>query len=261
MSNAEPIPAATVLLLRDKPAFEVLMVERNQAVGFAGGALVFPGGRIAPGDSHQAWFRHARGLAPEADIAAAQVAAIRETFEEAGVLLARHKGHDDFISGEEAESFQDWRLKVEADDALFLELIKMANLELAPDALCFFARWIAPKGIHKRFDTWFFAARTPTSQQVREDGSEATEAVWINPTKALQCRDDKTRKIIFPTACNLQLLAQRDSVEATFSFAKSRKIEPITPIIVQKGRQAFLQIPDDLGYPVTEENLEGMERG
>lgn len=260
MSNETPIPAATVLLLRDKPDFEVLMVERNQAVGFAGGALVFPGGRIDPGDENPKWKKYVRGLASDPETASAQVAAIRETFEEAGVLLARHKGDDDFISGEEAASFQEWRAKVEADDGLFLEMIAQADLELACDALCFFARWVAPKGIHKRFDTWFFAARTPATQIVREDGSEATEAVWINPSKALQCREDGSRKIIFPTACNLQLLEERSSVDATFDFAKTRKIEAITPVIVQRDGGAILQIPDDMGYPKTEESLEGLSR-
>jgi len=261
MSDDVAIPAATVLLLRDEPQFEVLMVERHQDVGFAGGALVFPGGRIDPGDGRREWFDYSTGLSQDIPIAQAQIASIREAFEEAGVLLARKEGADEFIDGDYAEALGEWRDKIEDDDQLFLHMIQQEKLSLACDALLLFARWVAPKRVHKRFDTWFFAARTPVSQRVLEDGNEATEALWITPENAIAARKDGSRKIIFPTARNLELLNLSANVDDVFNFANTRKIEAITPNIEDRKGESFLTIPSDLGYPVIEESMKGLVRG
>lgn len=250
-----PAPAATVLLLRDKPSFEVLMIARHEKSAFAGGALVFPGGRVDPGDAATAWREHARGLSADSAIAAAQVAAIREAFEEAGVLLAAKK---DGAPADPAHvlSLNDWRSRVEKDENLFLDLIRDEKLVLACDALTLFSHWIAPPGLHRRFDTLFFAARFPTGQQVLEDGNEATEALWINPQSALSARQRGERKIIFPTACNLSLLGVSGCVDEVIEFAGRREIVPVTPSATKRGDEIFLKIPDDLGYPITEERLD-----
>lgn len=253
MSDA-PIPAATVLLLRDAPRFEVLMIERHAAIGFAGGALVFPGGRIDPADSNSAWAEHASGLDPAHG--AAQVAAAREAFEEVGVLLAREKGGDDLIGGARAAALSGYRKAVEQNDALFLDLIRDEGLTLACDRLRLFARWVAPPGFHKRFDTWFFAAERPAGQEALEDGDEATEALWIAPAEAMTARASGARKIIFPTARNLELLAQSRSVAEAFAFARERPIRPVQPEILKRDGVSYLTIPAGLGYPVTEESLE-----
>jgi len=258
MSDA-PIPAATVLLLRDAPRFEVLMIERHADIGFAGGALVFPGGRLDPGDSNRAWTEYAAGL--DLEHGAAQVAAAREAFEEVGILLAREKGERDLIGGARATSLSGRRKAVEQNDALFLEMIRAERLELACDRLRLFARWVAPPGVHKRFDTWFFAAECPVGQQPLEDGDEATEALWIAPEAAIDARTNGTRKIIFPTARNLELLAQSRSVTETFELAGRRPIRPVQPDIVTRDGASYLTIPNDLGYPVTEEALDTAMRG
>ncbi len=254
-----PVPAATVLLLRDKPAFEVLMIARHEKSAFAGGALVFPGGRVDPGDRDPAWADHADGLAKEPQIAAAQIAAIREAYEEAGVLVARDSDGD-VASGALALALSDWRAKVESDDRLFLDLIRRAGLRLAGDQLHLFSHWIAPPALHRRFDTLFFAARFPEGQQVLEDGEEATEALWISPRDAIAARASGVRKIIFPTVRNLDLLSVSSSAEDAFAFAARRPIRPVMPELKMRAGKAMLTIPDDLGYPVTEEPVETATR-
>ncbi len=251
----EAVPAATVLLLRDHPAFEVLMICRHEKSAFAGGALVFPGGRVDPGDRDPEWAHHADGLSAAPRIAAAQVAAIREAYEEAGVLIAR--GADGAMaSGAKALGLSDWRTVVEKDDAAFLGLIKREELRLACDDLYLFSHWVAPPGLHRRFDTLFFAAHFPPGQQILEDGEEATEALWLSPQAALSARASGERKIIFPTARNLDLLSVSSSVAEVFEFAGRRPIRPVMPQVASRDGKTFLRIPDDLGYPVTEEPLD-----
>jgi 8-oxo-dGTP pyrophosphatase MutT (NUDIX family) len=256
--TTEATPAATVLLLRDEPAFEVLMVERHENIRFAGGALVFPGGRIDGGDQDPDWIDYCDGYkAAPVDERTPLIAAIREAFEETGILLARHKAGGDFIDDNVARALTPWRKHVEDDGRKFLELVRQENLTLACDALCLFARWIAPKNArHHRFDTWFFAAKTPPGQQAREDGNEATEAIWLAPGDALKARESGERKMIFPTTRNVELLNVSDSVETVIAFAAERKIERVQPEIIARNGQHYVSIPKDLGYPVTEEALE-----
>ncbi len=257
-----PIPAATVLLLRDTNGgadpLEVLMVERHADIGFAGGALVFPGGRIDPGDHNPLWAEHADGLPDDPALAAAMVAAAREAFEEAGILLARDARN--IVTNDVTSALNDRRAAIEADDALFLQMIREEKLRLACDQMVLFARWVAPPRLHKRFDTWFFAAATPPGQEAREDGNEATEAIWITPGDALRARADGSRKLIFPTARNVELLGESKSVNAVFKHAEARVIEPITPDVIMRDGAAYLTIPTDLGYPVTEERLDADQR-
>lgn len=252
----EYIPAATILLLRDTPDLEVLMVERHADIAFAGGALVFPGGRIDPGDLNLDWAGH---CAPVGNIPAEQIgpriAAIREAFEEAGILFARDG--DVFVSDERAKSLDAWRAKIEADDALFIEMIRQEGLTLAIDALTYFARWRPPAHVkHKRFDTWFFAAKSPSGQTAREDGNEATETLWISPSTAVAEVDAGRRKMIFPTRRNVELLGASANTQAALDDAGKRKIEIVQPDFVERENGVFVTIPEDLGYPVTEESIE-----
>lgn len=263
--EAAPVPAASVLLLRDNPddtpPLEVLMVERHADIGFAGGALVFPGGRIDPGDRNPAWADFADGWPTDEITASAMVAAAREAFEETGLLLARAADDAALVDGERTLALDRRRAEIEADDALFIEMVRAEKLRLALDQLSLFARWIAPPGLHKRFDTWFFCAAMPAGQVAREDGNEATEALWITPKAALAARAEGSRKMIFPTARNVELLGRSACAADVVRYAATRAIEPITPAIVRRGDGAVLTIPDHLGYPVTEEALESASRG
>lgn len=255
------IPAATIILLRNKPVFETLMVERHADIAFAGGALVFPGGRIDEGDRDPRWASHCEGFdAAPAEQRAPRIAAIREAFEETGLLLARDANGE--IEPEKAALLAPWRKRVENDDALFLEMVERHQLRLALDDLHLFARWRPPKGVgHRRYDTWFFAAPAPSEQAAEPDGGEATEVVWSSPAKALEARDRGTRKMIFPTSRNVELLNESGSMNEVFQFASKREIRPVEPMMVERDGQHFLTIPDDLGYPVTEEPLASAMRG
>jgi len=255
------IPAATIILLRDKPSaketadFQALMIERHVNIGFAGGALVFPGGRVDPGDRNEAWAGYADGLPENSVLAAAMVAAIRESFEEAGILLATANGI--MIDDERTRPLSAERDDVEADDSHFLDLIKREGLRLACDQLTLFAHWMPPKqATYKRFDTLFFVAKAPTGQTALEDGNEATEVLWISPEDALRARDNETRKMIFPTARNIELLGVSKTMDQVFTDAQKRKIECVQPCMVKRNGGTFITIPDDLGYPVIEEPLE-----
>lgn len=248
-----PSPAASILILRETPELEVLMIERHANSAFAGGALVFPGGRVDPGDADDEWRDRARGLCDR--IAAAQVAAVREAFEESGVLFARDAAGAP-VSREMARELRPWRARIEKDDRRFLELARAAAFTLACDCLTLFSHWVAPPGLHRRFDTLFFAARLPDGQQAEEDGDEATAALWISPSRALEERRSGKKKIIFPTARNLDLLAKSGSIADVVRFAHSRKIEPVEPKLVTEDGKLFLTIPDGQGYPVTREELD-----
>ncbi len=254
----DAIPAATVLLLRDEPSFEVLMIERHADMAFAGGALVFPGGRIDDADSGAGWRARCAGLDEiPAEQHAPRIAAIREAFEETGLLLARKETGSGLVDDAVAEALNPWRKKVEADAEVFLDIIEQEKLVLACDALQLYARWSPPdEAIHRRYDTWFFAAKAPGGQRAREDGDEATEAIWIGPEAALKARETGERKMIFPTARNVELLAESDSAAAVFSFAAQRDIPKVVPRIVKRPDGTFVTIPSGIGYPVTEEPIE-----
>lgn len=253
----DAIPAATILLLRDEPQFEVLMIERHADTPFAGGAIVFPGGRIEASDADPAW----RDLCDGADDVPVEefgprVAAVREAFEESGILYARRGGA--FLSNQDTAVFDAQRKAVEDDDRLFLDLIKSNDLRLALDALHLFARWEPPHRGHekmRRYHTWFFAAKTPEGQEAREDGNEATEAFWASPGEILASCDAGKRKAIFPTRRNIELLNVSNGAEAVFEFAANRTIDVVQPALVKRAGEMFVTIPEGIGYPVTEENV------
>ncbi len=253
----DAIPAATIVLLRDEPQFEVLMIERHADTPFAGGAIVFPGGRIEASDGDRAWRDHCDGAdeVPTEEFGP-RVAAIREAFEETGILYARKDG--DFVSDAVAASLNDRRKGIEDNDALFRALIEEQGLRLALDTLHLFARWEPPLRGHdkmRRYHTWFFAAKTPAGQTAREDGNEATDAFWAPPSAILASCDKGKHKAIFPTRRNIELLDVSKSAEAVLDFAATRKIDVIMPQVEERDGEMLLTIPEGLGYPVTEEPL------
>ena len=252
------IPAATILLLRDAPQLEVLMIERHQNVRFAGGALVFPGGRIGESDYEPKWREWVSGYdgVPE-NQRAPRIAAIREAFEETGILLAARQGESVYLADTDVEALTPWRKRIENDDALFLELIKQENLMLACDRLRLFAHWSpAKEATHRRYDTLFFVAIAPEGQTAREDGNEATETFWARPKAALEARDNGSRKLIFPTSRNVELLGVSNSAASAMNYAERRTIERIEPVVVDRDGKMMITIPDHLGYPITEEAAE-----
>ena len=185
---AEPRLSATVLLIRDRAEMEVLMVARHYEIDFAAGALVFPGGKANSEDSQPEWEDHIDGrFEPEQQTA--RIAAVREAFEESGLLLARKKDNrgkgKPLVAGDVAEKLEPMRRLVDKGEVSFLELIKEHDLVLAIDSLEHFAHWITPEMMPKRFNTHFYIATAPADQIASHDGYETTDARWIAPNEAL----------------------------------------------------------------------------
>src|SRR5580658_2757424 len=157
----EPRPAATVLLLRDAPEFQVLMVQRHHQIDFATGALVFPGGKTHAGDEDPAWAERSVGWdGLDAIQRTLRIGAIREAFEEAGILLAEHADGRSFSGACDISV----RTAVDAGDVRFLDVVADLGVKLRLDGLTVFARWITPAMMPKRFDTWFYAMHAPAGQ-------------------------------------------------------------------------------------------------
>jgi 8-oxo-dGTP pyrophosphatase MutT (NUDIX family) len=248
----DPIrPAATILLLRDQPAFEVLMVKRHHQIDFAAGALVFPGGKSHAGDHDPAWADHATGWdSVGEDGAPLRIAAIREAYEEAGVLLARDAAGETYAG----EAAIDVRAAVAGDRLAFLDVVRELDLKLDLAALTIFARWITPPLMTKRFDTWFYVARAPLAQLAVCDGREAVDAAWIAPGEALDLAASGQRKVIFPTRMNLRLLAESPHAAAAIETARQRPLVTVEPWVDGPS----LRIQPDAGYGVVAEPLSAL---
>lgn len=222
MSSPVPArPASTVLLLRDGPGgLEVFMVVRHHQIDFASGALVFPGGRVEAADAV---------LAGGDASAAFRIAAIRETWEECGILLAT----------------PGTPLAAEGEFAAML-----AERGLVPDAICLahFAHWITPIPVPKRFDTHFFLAAAPADQDALHDGHEAVDSVWIRPVDALAEAEAGTKKIVFPTRMNLNKLARSNSVAEAFAAARAKPVVTVQPIQRDTPEGRYLRIPIEADY-------------
>lgn len=227
------------------------MVKRHHQIDFAAGALVFPGGKSHQGDSDPRWRDLAIGFDEVGqDGVALRIAAIREAYEEAGVLLARDRDGA-FYAGEAAK---DVRAAVAEDRVAFLDVVEDLGLKLDLSALTVFSRWITPKLMPKRFDTWFYVAHAPLAQQAICDGHEAVDAEWIAPSLALDLAASGERKVIFPTRMNLQLLAESaDPVDAV-SRAEARELVTVEPWV--DGR--VLRIQENAGYGAVTEPLEAL---
>jgi 8-oxo-dGTP pyrophosphatase MutT (NUDIX family) len=252
VSDIQPaIPAATLVLIRDRAGAppDLLMVERAKAMAFAGGMLVFPGGRIDPGDHALA-----AKLGGDAEDTPARIAAIRETIEEAGVPVG-------LIPAPNAATLAAIRAGLHAGDA-FAALLDAHRLSLDLDALTYFARWL-PAHAHMRiFDTRFYLARWPTgAAEPKVDDTENVRLLWASAAQVLADCDAGRAKVIFPTRRNLERLAQYGDYDHAVAHALAYPPRTITPFAEDRDGVPHLCIPEDLGYPVTSEKLTGALRG
>ncbi len=249
-AHADPIPAATLVLFRDcdDGPPELLIVERAKAMAFAGGALVFPGGRIDPGDRALAAIH-----APEDEYGDARIAAIRETIEEAGIAIG-------VVPTPSAEQLERLRRGL-AGGGAFGALLQAEKLVLDLSALTAFARW-CPRHRHMRiFDTMFFIAALPAdAPDPVVDATENSRVFWATARQVLDDADAGTVTIIFPTRRNLERLAQFGDFDAARSDAASREIRTVTPWTETRNGIEFLCIPDDLGYPIAAEPISRVQR-
>jgi 8-oxo-dGTP pyrophosphatase MutT (NUDIX family) len=255
---AEPRDAASVLLLRaapDQSGVEVYMLRRARSMAFAPGASAFPGGSVDPRDAEDevAWAGPdaadwGRLLdAPPALARALVCAAVRETFEESGVLLAGP------VAGTLVAdtSGPDWEADRTAllDRSLSLaQLLARRDLVLRSDLLRPWARWITPATEARRYDTRFFAAELPPGQRTRDVGGEAEQVAWTQPAEAIRAARARELFLLPPTAACLAGLAGYPDVTA--ALAAGHSMRPVIPAVVQVDGTFWLTVPEDVGYPL-----------
>ena len=243
----EAIPAATLIAVRDRADGppELLMVERAGGMAFAAGALVFPGGRIDDAD---------RRLARESGLDAALVAAVRETVEETAIPV----GLDPVPDRDSALRMQEKLLA----DTEFAAVLKSGGARIDGSALTPFARWVPKFHAVRRFDTLFYVAQCPPGDwlpNVVEE--ECAGASWLTAQAVLDRDARGEARLIFPTRRNLERLAQHMSFDAIMADAQAHPIEPVTPWVEEREGERYITIPSHLGYPVTQERLDGLWRG
>ncbi len=247
----DAIPAATLVLFRENGgAAEHLFVERAGTMSFAAGAIVFPGGRVDAGDHLLA--AHFPEL--DTDDAAARVAAIRETIEEAGVAVG-------FDTVPAADTVAAMRVHL-LDGMIFADVIAAAKLKLDLSALVCFARWCPKLHQSRNFDTRFYLARMPvTAAAASVDATENVRLFWGTAQSVIDDADAGMVQIIFPTRRNLERLAKLGSFGAAVEEVATIAPDKITPVIETRGDADYICIPAGRGYPVTSELLTAAVRG
>lgn len=253
LTPVEPRPAATVVMLRDAPVgLEAYVLRRHAGMEFAAGMYAFPGGRVDPRDVSDdgiAWYgpdpaAWAARLCTDQGAARGFVcAAVRETFEEAGVLLTE-PNVDPTRAGweDDRKALVDRRLALS-------ELFERRGLAIRSDLLVPWAHWITPRFEERRYDTWFFAAALPDGQRARDVSGEADHAAWVRPPDAIAAADRGLLAMLPPTRAVLEQLASYESVAAVLEAADRRTIKTIMPGWVDDGNSVRVLLPGDPGYP------------
>src|SRR3984957_1217129 len=248
-----PRPASTILLLRDSAAgeIEVFMMVRHYEIDFNSGALVFPGGSVDKGDqeiiANPALYSGGEGL--DAAALSFRIAAIRETFEESGILLARPQGSKALVDARRAAEIEAGsRAALSEGKTTFPEVLTKIGLLLALDELVPYAHWITPEGMPKRFDTWFFLAAAPPEQAGAHDGRESTDSIWLSPREALAGGESGRFKLPFPTTRNLIKLGKHSSVRAALDDSRGKPVVTVMPVMTKLNGGRQLRIPREAGY-------------
>jgi 8-oxo-dGTP pyrophosphatase MutT (NUDIX family) len=249
------VPAATILLVRDSSdGLEVFMVERHHKIDFATGALVFPGGKVDPADNDPTLAAHCQGAEGLEDAARAmRIGAIRETFEEAGVLLARPRGESELVSADRLRRIETaHRDALNAGERTMTELVVKEDLVLATDLLVHFAHWITPSFMPKRFDTDFFLVPAPADHLAVHDGGESVDSVWTTPAAAVAAADSGERTVIFPTLMNVKKLGLSATVAEAIQSAECQPVVTVFPRIEDRDGERWMVLPAEAGYEVSE---------
>ena len=254
-----PAPAATVVLLRDRAAggFELLLLQRHRASKFAAGDYVFPGGKVEADDNPPdaaTWCaglesaRAAAVLGVDVETALAfWIGAIRETFEETGVLLAYDRDGAP-LHAARAAKFQEYRRACQVENRAFWEMVRAEALMLATDRLVYLAHWITPEESPLRFDTRFFAAEMPAGQEAIGDGYEIVDARWLAPAEALEAAKRGEISLRNPTMRNIELFLGAGSVGQKLERLRGRTIPTIRPRVITKDGARHVLMPGEPGY-------------
>ena len=248
-SPAVPLPSSTLVLLREgrQAPFEVLMVKRHGSVTFPG-VHAFPGGVLEASDavvpgaavpSEQTWASDALADRPP-DALRFWIAALRETFEEVGILLAHRAGR--LLEGPLPPDVLARRAELHQGRP-FAEVLRDLGAVPASDRLYSFARWVTPTANPRRFDTRFLVARVPAGQEPVADGTETESCVWLTPAEALAAYEAERIELIPPTVRTLDDLARFLDVEAVLANARRRAICPACPEIEVDGDRVTMRYP------------------
>jgi 8-oxo-dGTP pyrophosphatase MutT (NUDIX family) len=255
--SVKPLPAATVTLVRDAPrGLEVLMLQRSHSLKFMPGVYVFPGGALDAADSSPEMQAMCAGLEDEAASRALGVerggiaywvAAIREAFEEAGILLAYDaSGNMVSLHGDAAERYRAHRSSLDERRGDFGAIVREEGLRLAVDRLTYFGHWITPVRAPRRYDTRFFLAVAPERQEARHDNYETIAQVWVRPQEALDLCARETLNMRFPTIKTLEQFTQcATAAELVAVLSSTRVVRPLLPRMTRDGRTL---LPNDPGY-------------
>jgi 8-oxo-dGTP pyrophosphatase MutT (NUDIX family) len=259
----EPVtarPASTILLLRDGAAapddkgrgeIEVFMMVRHHEIEFSSGALVFPGGSVDASDREIVERRefYTGGEGADARTLSFRIAAIRETFEESGILLARPRGSTDLVDARQAASIAaEHRAELTERKTTFPKILADTGMVLALDKLVPYAHWVTPEGMSKRFDTWFFLAAAPPDQLGAHDGKESTDSLWLSPHEAVAGGENGRFKLPFPTTRNLIKLGKQPNVTAALNDARAKPVVTVMPVMTTLNGGRQLRIPLEAGY-------------
>jgi 8-oxo-dGTP pyrophosphatase MutT (NUDIX family) len=245
-------PASTILLLRDgaEGEVEVFMMVRHHEIEFSSGALVFPGGSVDAGDRDI--IARCELYAGEGFDAAAlsfRIAAIRETFEESGILLARPRGSNDLVAAKQAAHIAaSHRMALSERKTTFQKILDDTGMVLALDELVPYAHWVTPEGMPKRFDTWFFLAAAPPEQLGAHDGRESTDSLWLSARAAVAGGESGRFKLPFPTTRNLIKLGKQPNVGAALDEARGKPVVTVMPVLTRLNGGHQLRIPPEAGY-------------
>lgn len=230
---ATPIDAATIVLLRDgADGLETYMTVRADTMDFQPNALVFPGGKISPGDIK---------VLPDDPLGHFKAAAIRETFEEVGVLLAKRGCQ--YLAEQDVTNLSAWRKKLVAHTANMDEFAADSDLVFDFEALHLISRWVTPKAMPKRFDTYFFLAEFPKNQVPAPDNYEAVKAGWFTPSEALTKSAQGEYLLVPPTYWTLKDLLKYNSVSETISGLARGSVQPVEPVIIKKDGKTIVKVP------------------
>jgi 8-oxo-dGTP pyrophosphatase MutT (NUDIX family) len=258
MQPADPRHAATVILLRDgSDGPEVYLLRRAGSMAFAAGAFVFPGGSVDPRDidlGDESWI----GAPPsvwaqtlscdEATARELVCAAVRETFEESGVMLAGSDG-DSVVADTSGDDWEADRLALLDRSLSLAELLQRRNLRLRADLLQGFAHWLTPEVEPRRFDTRFFVAVLPAGQRTRDVGGEADRVAWMRPADAVAGSERGEMMLMPPTLAALKDLSEFPSVAAALTAVGERKVRRILPkLILDEDDKLHFLLPDHPMY-------------
>ncbi|MDA8277449.1 MAG: NUDIX hydrolase [Actinomycetota bacterium] len=252
-----PREAATIMLVKDAPVsgVEVFMLKRNLQLDFVGGAYVFPGGAVDASDAEVAADSTLiRGSSSDANTALGVedgalrfwVAAVRECFEESGIMLARSGSSDGSQVNGNIERLESLRNLLNQGKISFGDILKSESMVIEADDLAYFAHWITPEGAPRRYDTRFFIAMAPVGQLGEHDNSETVESTWISPQEALERHQRGEYELVLPTKKNLEAISRFETVETLFAYLKTdRQVVRVAPRMIHEGNGTRVVLPGD----------------